>query len=238
LIDTRTLKQTAKAQIFGEQRDKFILISIPVTILTVLSNQLTEQTGKLRVGIDSIDSEKVKHFQDSLPLGRQLFANFNFTPIDILFDIAVAFLTISIAWTALEIYRKKKATVEVMGDAVNGKQYLVQFLITYIIQQVFTFLWTLLFLIPGLIKSFSYSMTFFCMKDALDKGESISFTEAITRSRKLMDGHKFDYFWLQLSFIPWYLLVAITFGVANVYVLPYINATKAVFYQELLDNNI
>jgi len=71
---------------------------------------------------------------------------------------------------------------------------------------LFTILWSLLFYIPGIIKSISYSMSMYILAE--NKG--MSALEAIRRSKAMMNGHKMDYFVLGLSFIGWGLLVAIT----------------------------
>ena len=91
---------------------------------------------------------------------------------------------------------------------------------------VFTTLWSLLFFIPGIIKSLSYSAA----KYILIANPELSAGEALEKSMKLMDGHKMELFFLQLSFILWEILIAITFGVAGFYVIPYMNATMANFY--------
>lgn len=98
-----------------------------------------------------------------------------------------------------------------------------------ILISIFTFLWTLLFIIPGIVKAYSYSMTFYILKD----NPGMSATEAITESRKMMDGHKWDLFVLHLSFIGWLLLCMLTFGILILYVEPYMMATDAAFYESI-----
>jgi len=99
----------------------------------------------------------------------------------------------------------------------------------YVRYIVFIFLWALLFVIPGLIKSLSYSQMFFILAD--NKGMSAG--EAQKKSMALMDGHKMDLFVLYLSFLPWLLLVIVTFGIAIVYVGPYMELTLAAFYDKI-----
>jgi uncharacterized membrane protein len=99
----------------------------------------------------------------------------------------------------------------------------------YILMQIFIVLWSLLFIIPGLIKSLAYSQTFFILAE----NGSISGNDAITTSRRLMDGHKVEYFVLGLSFIPWILLIMITFGIAAIWVTPYMQTTLANYYLAL-----
>lgn len=104
---------------------------------------------------------------------------------------------------------------------------------------IFISLWSILLIIPGIIKSFSYSQTYFIYKDLSDKGQAngYSLTDFITRSRQLMDGHKAEYFVLQLSFIGWFLLGLITAGIAFIWIIPYYHLTMASYYRNLAENN-
>lgn len=90
-------------------------------------------------------------------------------------------------------------------------------------------LWALLLVVPGIIKALSYSMTPFILEDHPEMTAS----QAITASRTLMDGHKWEYFCLSLSFIGWQILAALTMGIGFLFVNPYQNAAAAVFYQNI-----
>ena len=100
---------------------------------------------------------------------------------------------------------------------------------TTLMVSIFIFLGTLLFIIPGIIKAISYSMAFY----VLAENPNMSATEALNESKAIMEGHKMDYFVLSLSFIPWYLLVVVTFGIAALYVGPYISLTTTNFYHNV-----
>ena len=103
---------------------------------------------------------------------------------------------------------------------------------------IFTALWTILFIIPGIIKGYSYAMTPYILKDKFAAGQTdIGATEAITESRHLMDGHKMDLFVLDLSFIGWGLLGIITCGIGFIWITPYYRQTKTNFYRSLVANN-
>lgn len=65
----------------------------------------------------------------------------------------------------------------------------------------------------------------------------MSYLDAITRSRELMDGHKMDYFVMVLSFIGWDLLVLVTLGIAAIWVQPYMGLSFANFYNELANQH-
>lgn len=105
--------------------------------------------------------------------------------------------------------------------------------LTYIVETIFLMLWTWLFIIPGWIKAYSYSMTPYIMCDMLDHGHEPTATEAITASRKLMNGHKMDLFIFDLSFIGWFLLGIISCGIGLLWVVPYYRQAKANFYRNL-----
>lgn len=94
---------------------------------------------------------------------------------------------------------------------------------------LYTTLWTLLFIIPGIVKSLSYAMTPFILEDHPEMTAS----EAIKASMKLMDGHKMDLFILGLSFIGWALLACLTMGIGFLFLDPYVHAARAAFYRSI-----
>ena len=104
-----------------------------------------------------------------------------------------------------------------------GNVVLVMFL-----KNLFLALWTMLFIIPGIVKAYAYRMVPYILKEHPE----LSGTQAITLSRQMMKGHKGDAFVLDLSFIGWILLSALTFGILHLfYVGPYIQATDAELYK-------
>lgn len=103
-----------------------------------------------------------------------------------------------------------------------------------ILTGLFVFLWALLFIIPGIVKAYAYSMGPYLMAE----NPSITATEALDESQRLMDGHKMDLFILQLSFFGWFLLGIITFGIALIWVVPYMQAATAEFYVEISGGNV
>lgn len=87
----------------------------------------------------------------------------------------------------------------------------------------------LLFIVPGVIAAYKYSMVDYIIAE----NPGISAKEALERSKEIMDGNKFRFFRLSLSFIGWGLLCAVTFGIASIWVTPYIQASYAEFYKEI-----
>lgn len=102
------------------------------------------------------------------------------------------------------------------------------FKVTFLVG-LFTFLWSLLFVIPGIVKGLSYSMSTYILAE--NKGKSA--LECINESKKMTEGHKMDLFVLGLSFIGWGLLCSITLGIASIWVIPYMQATYANAYNSL-----
>lgn len=115
------------------------------------------------------------------------------------------------------------------GDAFCGfDDFWSAFKVSFLVG-LFTFLWSLLFLIPGIIKSFSYSMSTYILAE--NKGKPA--LECINESKTMTEGHKMDLFVLGLSFIGWAFLCVITFGIAGIWVGPYMQATYTNAYNSL-----
>ncbi|MGP4115742.1 DUF975 family protein [Levilactobacillus zymae] len=115
----------------------------------------------------------------------------------------------------------------------NGR-YFLGWLFIAIWSTVFIFLWTCLFVIPGIIKTLSYSQAFYLYRDAYDQGQPITALAAITRSRQVMDGNKAFLFVMNLSFIGWFILGGLFWGLPSLFVMPYYDLSMAKFYNQLV----
>lgn len=102
-----------------------------------------------------------------------------------------------------------------------------------LLRGIYIFLWSLLFIIPGIVKGYAYSMTPFIMAE----NPQMTASKAITASKELMDGHKGELFWLDLTFIGWSLLCLLTLGIGELFLNPYTNASHAAFYRHLTRKN-
>ncbi|CAM3177881.1 DUF975 domain-containing protein [Paenibacillus lupini] len=127
----------------------------------------------------------------------------------------------------LGIARKENPPV---SEVFSGFSLIIKAFCLYFMIGLFTFLWTLLFIIPGIIAAFRYSQAYFLLRDNPD----IGVMEAITESKRLMIGHKWRYFVLQLTFIGWAILASITCGIGYLWLAPYISVTQAHFYDDLI----
>lgn len=152
-------------------------------------------------------------------------------PLEILVVMVVnAPMTLGAAMFYLHVIRGEEAGV---GDLFQGFSDFKRSFALMFLRSVYLFLWTLLLVIPGIIKSYSYAMSFYVLQD----NPEMSASEAMNRSRELMKGHRMELFVLQFSFFGWFLLGTITLGLANFYSIPYMQAAIAVFYENLAGNN-
>lgn len=103
---------------------------------------------------------------------------------------------------------------------------------TTFMRDLYVFLWALLFLIPGIYKKYQYYMVEFILAENPD----MPYKEVLERSKKMMDGQKWNAFVLDLSFILWHMLSFVTCGITEIaFVQPYVNLTHAALYRALSD---
>lgn len=151
--------------------------------------------------------------------------------IDITAGIITMLLTAPLAYSYnimfLDNLRSGKAIeVQALFEGYNDYSRITG---TYLLMVVYILLWSLLLVIPGVVKSISYSQTLYILRDE----PTLSYNGAIERSMAMMKGHKMDYFLLILSFIGWYILGIVSLGIGFLWINPYISRTLAFFYEDL-----
>lgn len=132
-----------------------------------------------------------------------------------------------LAVQSLNVVRGKTVDVK---DVMAAQNRFADTFIAYLINSIYTFLWSLLFIIPGIIAAYSYSLTYYLMID----NPKLTPDQARRQSMRLMEGHKMELFCLHLSFFGWMLLCALTFGLLTFWVMPYINCATAEFYDTII----
>lgn len=115
-----------------------------------------------------------------------------------------------------------------VGQIFVGFNDYTRILGTLLLKSLYTFLWYLLLIIPGVIKQYSYAMTDYILRDHPE----LKNNAAIERSMAMMKGHKFDLFYLHLTFIGWALLCIVTLGIGLLWLYPYMLSAQAHFYEE------
>jgi len=116
-----------------------------------------------------------------------------------------------------------------VGTMFQGFTKFLRNIRVWLLQVVFVVLWTLLFVVPGIIAGLRYSMAWFVLVDEPD----LTAREALDRSKSLTQGHLGDLFVLALSFFWWFLFGVITLGIGFLFVVPYFQTTFALFYEGL-----
>ena len=154
------------------------------------------------------------------------FTVLSFSFVSILVGLVALVLNAGYYCYCFGILRREEMPYESLFDAFPfaGKVILLS-----IVEGVFIFLWSMLFVIPGIIAAYRYSMATYIMAE----NPTIAPTEAIERSKALMDGRKGDLFCLDLSFFGWALLTVLTAGIGALWLTPYMAVSRAAFYRSL-----
>ena len=152
----------------------------------------------------------------------------------ITFGIASLIIMGPLNFGIIYVFLKQARDNEEMNIADIFKGFTTNFGDNFLISlmtSIYIFLWTLLFIIPGIIKTFSYSMSFYVKVDHPE----YDYSQCITESRKLMKGHKWELFVLRLSFIGWYIVGILCLGIGVLWVNTYQQAAEAQFYNAICE---
>ena len=115
------------------------------------------------------------------------------------------------------------------GVLFEGFQDYSRIFVTKLLQGIYTALWSLLLVVPGVIKYYSYAMTDYILKEEPEMKNNA----AIEKSMAMMENNKMKLFLLDLSFIGWALLAIVTFGIGFLFLQPYMQVSRAALYEDL-----
>ena len=232
----KELKYDTKALLKGRWKDAILLNIIP-TIISVL---ITLVFAALVIALVNYSDAGSNNWVTDSMMSDDGTGNGNGTS-NIGGGILTTLFTVGISFTFLDWFRNPNMEIQPikMGLQVFTKKYFLRVLLIYIITTIFTTLWSLLFIIPGIIKSYAYSQAYLIYKDrsTLSPNEKISSLDCITESKNLMKGNKWRLFLLDLSFLGWGILSILSLGIGLLWLLPYQNATKVAFYEDLIQSN-
>ena len=158
---------------------------------------------------------------------ENVLASLSFSNISNILSLLALPLSWGLTVSLLRNHREESVDLENLFDGFRGGRYTRVFCALFLVR-LFTFLWTLLLIIPGIMKAFSYALTPYIL---LDEPE-LSARQAITRSCEIMQGRRWKLFCLSLSFIGWGILSLLTFGIGFLWLAPYMNASIAAFYED------
>lgn len=161
-------------------------------------------------------------YQETVPASASIVSMF--------VSFALIPLSVVLYWVFLDAYRNEPIRIAPLFTVYQNGKLALKLIGTSLLFGLFVFLWSLLLIIPGIIKSLSYSQTFFLLKDHPE----YSALQAISESKKRMKGYKGKLFLLYLSFIGWGLLSILTFGIGFLWLVPYIYTSLAAFYDQFI----
>ena len=168
-----------------------------------------------------VDSEVGMFILASLPIIiiASLFAA-------VIYFVLGGFIGVGYAKFNLNLVDKKNAAFETLFKYFSHWKTTT---IARLLRALYVFLWSLLFIIPGIVAGFSYAMTDYILAE----DPELTADEAISQSKSIMMGNKWRFFCLQFSFIGWDILATLAFGIGHLWLTPYKQAAYAAFYREV-----
>jgi uncharacterized membrane protein len=157
-----------------------------------------------------------------------------------IFDIIQSFLVIGVTFGFMNLLRNQAYHFNGLQEIVSAfrSKYFKNLLFLIILKYFLIFLWTLLFIIPGIVKALGYAQAERIYKDRVDQtGEQPSPHDCLAESQQLMYGSKVDLFVLDLSFIGWSFLNYFTFGILGLWLTPYMEMSQVVFYENISEGS-
>ena len=136
--------------------------------------------------------------------------------VGILFDIVSAIFNVGAVVYMVSFINDRELRIDMLWSKFNNGGKIIS---TYITKIITILLHTLLFIVPGIIKSYKLELVDFILAD--DNYNNLSPTEIMNLSEKMMNGYKWDYFILKLSFIGWDILAIFTLGFLLIWLYPY-----------------
>ena len=222
-----------RAKAWNSLKDKYWMAFIVVIVSGLLVSIGTGLVSAAQSMIDIVSMVDPSEMDSTMELGAVVI-------IIMAFVLCIAGLMISIfignaASVGLTNYFIKNTnTTPVFADAFSGFKVRYRRNIgTLLLAGIKVVLWSILFVIPGIIKSYEYAI----IPHILADDPEISSKDAFKKAKEMMNGNKFRLFKLNISFIGWYVLCFVTFGIGTFFLMPYINAATAEFYVELKSMN-
>ena len=219
-MDFKEIKTEAKQKIKGNLWEVWKVIII-VAIISSIINVIVEKIfGKSTIVYFDKTAKTISEMLSSM----KVVYNYPSMICSYLFGLLVVPAQVGINLYMLNFIREKEYSLEDLKKLYPkiGILIAINILIT-----VAVFCGSLLFVIPGIILSFAYSMAFYIFADNPD----IGIIDCLKKSREMMKGYKFDYFAFCLSFIGWILLCILI--VPIIWVVPYIQTATTIYYDKL-----
>ena len=240
-MPSKSLKQLALNQLRGKWGIAILIIVVGGILTSIISSIPTQITRLLYTlaGLPMSITD-VLIGESSGAVDEAILYSFSFADVSVaLFVVGTVMLFVAyfISYCAAGIFdfgicgamlKNARTGYMELNDVFAGFKYFVKCGAMYFLMALF--LWSILFIIPGIIAAYRYSAATYILVDSPE----ISALDAINRSKELMKGHKMERFVLDLTFLGWAILCVITCGIGFIWLTPYRQATIANFYRNLI----
>ena len=221
-MDRVAIKSLAKEKIKG---NKWNLIW-PLLVISIISSILTNLLGGGNLVTINADSIKSLQNMSYEAIMNAAVVNPRAEAINTVVSIVVGIITAGYVNYVLTFVRNGSASIDDIMDTIKKKW--LQILLANILVGIIVFAFSLLLVIPGIVRAIAYAMVTYIIVDS-----DLEAKDALKKSREMMNGYKWDYFVFNLSFIGWFLLVPFTFGIILIWLIPYMNVAEALYYEKL-----
>jgi len=224
------IKQIAKS-VIKDSKPRVLTASFIYLLLCIV---ITELSGRL-LGLNMSLAQLEQYYEHvysgnveyALTLASQMSPGFGAQAINLMLQIVQH---IVFAGFLIFILNSVRGTGASFGNLLDGFAYGIKLVVLLFLRGLFTALWSLLFIVPGIIAAYRYRMAVYILLD----NPEMSAMQCLRESKRMMRGHKAELFKLDLSFIGWFLLTLIP--VVEYFVMlwyvPYINTAISLFYED------
>lgn len=205
MLSNSELRASARASLDG-QWGTYVLLTLVVSIIICLPQPFSIYLSVVEPGTGNIKGDL----------------------INLVWTLIV--LPVSWGYSVCFLYQRGQGKpAPKIGELFAGYSNYLRITGTMLLMGIYIILWSVLLIVPGIIKSLSYALTPFILKDE----PHLSYNAAIERSMTLMRGNKCRLFLLYLSFIGWGILCLLTLGVGFLLLYPYMYMSFAKFYEDV-----
>lgn len=192
----------------------------------VIFSLLIGGSGSTGAASSSIDYQSI---QISSGASAAIFTGGFFIVLGIVIVLSIVFSPVLLGYTSFQLKLSNGESPKIGELFSLYKNNMIRAFLFIVLKNVLIFLWSLLFLVPGIVAHYRYAMAEYLMVQE----PNLSGREAIAASKEMMRGHKGELFVLELSFLGWALLSVLTLGIGLLWLMPYMAQTEAQFFRKL-----